>query len=995
MAVILFAKDTDKVVFMEEMLRQNVTGKIFVASEAWSISNLFTMAKYSSLLSGTIGFSFHSSTIPGFREFFNSIQPFSTRQDPWTKIFWEKVFECKFVDQTILTDSWNKSRLCTGNESIESIQNIFYDISNINAAYNIYNAIHVIAQSLRDMQSCQENKGPFTNGSCSDISFKPWQLSHYIQNVKVKLSNGRELFFDQNGDPPAVYDIINWHMNTDGTTRHVKVGSYDTTQANGNSFLINTSALIWASGQQQTLCRVGRFHNNVIVVTGLAGPKGIKVLTVLLDPSKCSLVSFLKGESLQLNHLALFRAAPATARKKRTSLTKLIIFIGYNAKMLLLLIQKKEKFLLDPKIAKLYPCMLCFCRELHILIVLTMDRILILGSPTRELQSSGQQSQLSTSINLVLCFVTMMLGLVLQGCHSVQPLIGYRNVSHIHYLLESMFGSHLHDVLVDALCFIWDSTLDTHQVEFSICFKYLDTDTIFIIFLWFSLIQGVEQKYCMKRLFHGDKCLCCSFLQLLFKGFSALRFDFSNHCRLFNFFALKKHGLILQYVLSHCPSTIYLYTHFRVYQAVSVTSSINTSEPITVSFHLICPFYSSTKSLRRVLFTWLDVMKRFFFTILQSSTTIVFHGCSCLCVAELISVLFFLSECTNLLIWPLVPVSVCTQSCLVGFRKVLRRDLPVCCFECILCPLGQISNKTDSLDCFKCPWDEWPSPQKDRCLPKNREFLSFREPLGAALVATGVFSSLLPISIFGLFICYKNTPIVKANNFSLSCLLLMSMSLCFLSSLAFIGYPQPEKCLLRQVAFGTVFTLCISCILAKTFMVVFAFMATKPGSSLKKWARPRVSYIIIALSSLLQIILCILWISFAPPFLAENTQTQPGIIIVECNEGSPTAFWSMLGYLSFLATISFIVAFLARRLPDSFNEAKFITFSMLAFLSVWVSYIPASLSSTGKYSVAMEIFAILSSSWALLICMFVPKCFIILFRSDMNSKQHLMGKIKI
>ncbi|XP_075061830.1 extracellular calcium-sensing receptor-like [Mixophyes fleayi] len=141
-----------------------------------------------------------------------------------------------------------------------------------------------------------------------------------------------------------------------------------------------------------------------------------------------------------------------------------------------------------------------------------------------------------------------------------------------------------------------------------------------------------------------------------------------------------------------------------------------------------------------------------------------------------------------------------------------------------------------------------------------------------------------------------------------------------------------------------------------------------------------------------QFLLCLTWLSLAPPFQQFNIQTKPGIIIVECNEGSSIAFWTMLGYLFLLATISFIVAFLARRLPDSFNEAQFITFSMLAFLSVWVSFIPASLSAQGKYTVAMEIFAILASSWALVICMFLPKCFIIVLRPDMNSREYLMRK---
>ncbi|CAJ0940693.1 unnamed protein product [Ranitomeya imitator] len=149
------------------------------------------------------------------------------------------------------------------------------------------------------------------------------------------------------------------------------------------------------------------------------------------------------------------------------------------------------------------------------------------------------------------------------------------------------------------------------------------------------------------------------------------------------------------------------------------------------------------------------------------------------------------------------------------------------------------------------------------------------------------------------------------------------------------------------------------------------------------------SYFIIFSCFFIQFIFCIAWLSLTPPFPQYSFQVQ-SIIIAECNEGSAIAFWTMLGYLFLLATISFVVAFLARRLPDTFNEAQFITFSMMAFLSVWISYIPASLSAQGKYTVAMEIFAILSSSWALILCMFLPKCFILLFRPDKNTRKYLM-----
>ncbi|XP_029435606.1 extracellular calcium-sensing receptor-like [Rhinatrema bivittatum] len=594
--IFIFSSGHNVLPVVEDLAKHHITGKVWIATEGWSTSPIISTKELSNTLSGSIGLTVHEGNIRGFSDFLRNLRPSSSPSDIFIKPFWEETFRCQWQNYenppTQAPSKFNTTReRCTGSEKLEEF-NSQTSIGNDNRiSYNVYNAIYSVAHALQSMKSCVPGEGPFTNKICADIQdFKPWQLLHYMRKVHFRNKLGEEMYYDSIGNPPAVYDIINWQLKPDGAISYVKVGSFDSRAPKGQELSINISAIWW----------------------------------------------------------------------------------------------------------------------------------------------NRQRAE--------------------------------------------------------------------------------------------------------------------------------------------------------------------------------------------------------------------------------------------------------------------IPRSVCSESCPLGYRKAVQKGQPLCCFDCLLCAEGEISNMTDSTICWPCPVDHWPNWSRSECAPKKIEFLTYRELLGGALAAVACFFSISTAAVLHIFIKYHDTPIAKANNRELSFLLLGALLMSFLCSLLFIGEPWPTTCLIRQSAFGVIFVLCVSCVLAKTIMVVIAFNATKPNSNLRGWLGPQVPIVIVSASTLVQILICASWLLLCPPFPEKNMKLIIDTIVWQCNECSDVAFWCMLGYMGCLACVSFVVAFLARKLPDSFNEAKWITFSMLVFLSIWFSFIPSYLSTKGKYTVAVEVFGIISSSAGILICIFFPKCYIMVLRPEMNTREQLLGK---
>lgn len=181
-AVVFFSTDVHILPLLEELLRQNVTHKIWVASEAWSTTSLFSFEKYSKLLAGTIGLAFYSGNIPGFQDYLDHLGPNNLPEKPWNWMFWEENIGCAFLDfENFAFSRQRQPRNCTENDKIADFQVYLKQMASIRKSYNLYSAIYMIAKALHDLTICRPGHGPFIDRSCSDFwNFKPWQVKIHM-----------------------------------------------------------------------------------------------------------------------------------------------------------------------------------------------------------------------------------------------------------------------------------------------------------------------------------------------------------------------------------------------------------------------------------------------------------------------------------------------------------------------------------------------------------------------------------------------------------------------------------------------------------------------------------------------------------------------------------------------------------------------------------------------------------------------------------------------
>ncbi|KAM7420076.1 hypothetical protein PAMA_014671 [Pampus argenteus] len=307
--------------------------------------------------------------------------------------------------------------------------------------------------------------------------------------------------------------------------------------------------------------------------------------------------------------------------------------------------------------------------------------------------------------------------------------------------------------------------------------------------------------------------------------------------------------------------------------------------------------------------------------------------------------------------------------------------------------LGGKSYMFDNRDmdqCLSCDTStEWSPEGSSGCMPKALLFFSWQDDLAVVLLTFSALGILLALLVSALFLHQRDTPVVKAAGGPLSQVMLFSLIISFISAMLFVGRPNIFQCKARQVLFGISFTLCVSCILVKSLQILLAFQFNpKLQAVVRRLYQP---FVVIIVCVALQVATCICWLVLKSPF--NCTITYPTTLLEECNEGSYLAFGMMLGYIAVLAFVCFICAFKGRKLPQHYNEARFITFSMLLYLIPWLLFVPVYVTTSGVYLPAVEMVVILISNYGILSCHFFTKCYIIIFKKEQNTKSAFRKKL--
>ncbi|XP_023290502.1 metabotropic glutamate receptor 7 [Orussus abietinus] len=327
-----------------------------------------------------------------------------------------------------------------------------------------------------------------------------------------------------------------------------------------------------------------------------------------------------------------------------------------------------------------------------------------------------------------------------------------------------------------------------------------------------------------------------------------------------------------------------------------------------------------------------------------------------------------------------IPRSTCSDNCPLGH---VRNFQEACCWSCVACREdAYVFNDT----CRSCDPGYAPDETKSRCIKLAAEVIPWTSPWAVVpltFASIGILSTLFTTAVF---IRFNRTPVIMASGRELCYVLLVGILSCYGMSFVILSKPTTWNCTYLRIGLGLCLSICYSAILTKTNRISRIFNQGVKTIKRPSYTSPK-SQVAIAIGiTAVQLVGAIAWLIIEPPDTKE-IHPYPLTAVLTCRVSTFSLMMSLV-YNMILILMCTLYAFKTRKIPENFNEAKYIGFTMYSTCIVWLAFVPIYFGTNNDYKIqiASMCMCINISATVALGCLFTPKVYLVLFQPYKNVR---------
>ncbi|KAL7847515.1 hypothetical protein AOLI_G00222330 [Acnodon oligacanthus] len=185
---------------------------------------------------GGITIKLQSAYVTWFDDYYLNLQPDTNQRNPWFPEFWQHRFQCRLKGHTQENPKYN--RTCTKKESLR-----LHYAQDTKMGF-VINAIYSMAYGLHAMQ---KSLCPGYKGLCEAMRpIDGRKLLEFLMRTNFTGVSGEVVLFDENGDSPGRYEIMNFKQMSEEDYSYIHVGSWDNRglKMDDEEIWANSSAII-------------------------------------------------------------------------------------------------------------------------------------------------------------------------------------------------------------------------------------------------------------------------------------------------------------------------------------------------------------------------------------------------------------------------------------------------------------------------------------------------------------------------------------------------------------------------------------------------------------------------------------------------------------------------------------------------------------------------------------------------------------------------------